>query len=59
MPILRINSHGESSDQDTRLLAGMVPRMEQEIDMSTSADAFDRQLESTTAISGKRTVRHS
>lgn len=56
MPLLGFNRHGCGSDEDTRLLADMIDRMQQEIETSTSADLVDRQLESTTGISERRTV---
>ncbi|KAK5069386.1 hypothetical protein LTR51_008636 [Lithohypha guttulata] len=52
MPVPRIDRYGKSSSQDIRLLAGMVHRMQQEIETSALTGAVDRQLESTTGFSG-------
>lgn len=51
MPTLRVSRRGTRSNQDMRLLADLVGRMQQEITMSTSSTAIDKQLESTTGIS--------
>lgn len=58
MPALRVDHRGTRSDQDIRLLAGMVSRMEQEIKKSTSSSTVDKQLESTTGISDEYRLHH-
>lgn len=57
MPILRISRLGVISSQDTHILAGMVSRLQREIEMDSLSGIIDRQLESTTGISENYTAQ--
>lgn len=52
MPVLRVDRNGKYSGQDIRLLVSMIRLMQQEIKTGLLTGGMNRQLESTTGISG-------